>query len=531
MGKFELEVVLRKAWKDRGNFENVSEEVSTEDADDMEQVHTLGNFCYDFKIQDVKEKKGITKDCELVVNKVVHTGQSTLMVAVVRDVSNRSQALRLEFEKEKNLIARETAHTVKNLNTSAHHKLLDLLDEVHGNMETKKTEWPEEYKKLQGFEGQLRQTLAIMMTAAQQTYQLSRVGEILRGEAQHLEKRVDACTQCWEKICGQNFHADADALALLVDEFRIVAILSNGWSNALAHGDCQRMNETKISLVANHEGQSLQIIIVNASQHDEIPFQHVNDDNDLDNLIESQQERDEFGSSPAAKLTTRMGLKWMRKLCAGRLSLHSEGHGGKTTLTCEIDADNSELLREALAEFVVNKQQNKMRRNSERTRVIATPTTATAITPTTAFPTTVQVSTTVVNNGTVSGTEDNNQSNNEQKFAHKLASFSPMSKTTTASPPLFTSSPRKSSDSLTPYASAHLQSSGRTDIRVWDAALSCALLHKYGITVVDGTWMQFLLLLFIIRVLMHGYKRFELTPTPSTPCTTPCIPLLCSSYT
>ena len=53
--------------------------------------------------------------------------------------------------------------------------------------------------------------------------------------------------------------------------------------------------------------------------------------------------------------------------------------------------------------------------------------------------------------------------------------------------PSFTSSPKSSSDSLTPFASAHLQVSARSNIRVWDAALSCALLQKFGITVIDDS--------------------------------------------
>ena len=61
---------------------------------------------------------------------------------------------------------------------------------------------------------QVRQTLAIMMTAAHQTYQLSRVGEILKGDKQHLTTRVSDCTLTWQKICANHFHADADALAL-----------------------------------------------------------------------------------------------------------------------------------------------------------------------------------------------------------------------------------------------------------------------------------------------------------------------------
>ena len=205
----------------------------------------------------------------------------------------------------------------------------------------------ESWTRLQNYEEQLRQTLAIMTTAAQQTYQLSRVGEILKGDKQHLTSRVSDCTLTWRKICGaKHFHADADALALLVDEFRINAIFSNAWSNALAHGDCTRMLETEIILKAKSPNM-LEISIINPSQPLELPFDFIDE-----TIMSDQTQKDGFGKSPAAKLTTRMGLSWMRKLCDGRLSIQSEGHGGKTTLKCTIDADFSELVSSALAEYV-----------------------------------------------------------------------------------------------------------------------------------------------------------------------------------
>jgi hypothetical protein len=63
----------------------------------------------------------------------------------------------------------------------------------------------------------------------------------------------------------------------------------------------------------------------------------------------------------------------------------------------------------------------------------------------------------------------------------------PKSRRSLSPAPSFTSSPNSPSDSLTPFASAHLQVSARSNIRVWDAALSCALLQKYGVTVIDDS--------------------------------------------
>ena len=494
----QLEIVLRKAWDARRNQDD--------------SINPEDKISYDFQIQGVLETAG-TKDCELVVNKIVRTPHSTLMVAVARDVSNRSQMLGLAFEKEKNLIARETAHTVKNLNTTAHHKLLELLEIV--NTLRTKDRTRQEYNRLQSFEVQLRQTLAIMMTAAQQTYQLSRVGEILRGEPQHLNSRVGTCTSTWEKICGKNFHADADALELLVDEFRIVAILSNAWSNALAHGDCTRMNETEIILRANEQRKTLEVSVVNASQHDEIPFEQV-DESNLDELVQSQHERDGFGLSPAAKLTTQMGLKWMRKLCGGRLTLRSEGYGGKTTLTCVLDADFTDLVHSALEEYVCNRKKFDSLTAEEQNIVNASAMHARAnrakggnfgISKTGAVESS-EAESSAAEPKTTSSTSPSTKDgvNNSRKNAmlrinatsptmsreHRLslACPSPAQGTSTEAPvTLFTSSPNNNSSSEeSPYATAHLQITARTDIKVWDAALSCALLHKYGVTVVDGRY-------------------------------------------
>ena len=295
-----------------------------------------------FKIQHALGEK----ECEFVVNKIIKTETSTTMVASARDVSVRQKMFRLEFERVQHLIARETAHTVKNLNTSAHHNLL-------GMMELLETADLQPNKRQQ-LSTNLRQTLGMMMTAAQQTYQLSRVGDVLKGNKPLLTTPVKECTQSWQQVCTCNFHANVEALEGLVDEFRIVAILSNGWSNALAHGDCTRMDETEIHLVANHGDKTLEVSVVNASNVDELPFANFNQ---LDDFLEVQQEK-VFGGSPVAKLTSHMGLKWMSKLCSGRLSLKSEGYGAKTTLTCKIDADYSELYKSAVAEFIVASKSN-----------------------------------------------------------------------------------------------------------------------------------------------------------------------------
>jgi hypothetical protein len=96
------------------------------------------------------------------------------------------------------------------------------------------------------------------------------------------------------------------AMQVLVDEFRIVAILSNGWSNALAHGDCTRMNETEIILQTDVSNlKPLSISIVNASQHDELPFSKA-DETNMNDILDAQQVMDGFGASPAAKLTTQI---------------------------------------------------------------------------------------------------------------------------------------------------------------------------------------------------------------------------------
>ena len=183
----ELEAALHKAW--------VHQDTDEEGKRCDTSACTLGCGNLSFEFSMTIAETGITKECELVINKMINTGTSTIMVAVARDVSNRKKhehnLLTLKHEQENNLIARETAHTVKNLNTTAHHKLLELLDEVKYFSSINL----EEHHRLHGFEVKLRQTMAIMMTAAQQTYQLSRVGEILKGEAQHLTVRVSECTR------------------------------------------------------------------------------------------------------------------------------------------------------------------------------------------------------------------------------------------------------------------------------------------------------------------------------------------------
>ena len=461
-----LEKVLRKAWEAQKNHQ-----------DDGKLAGSF-DFTSEFKLV----VDGTSKDCELVVNKVVRTATSTTMVAVARDVSNRSKAFMLDFEREKNSIARETAHTVKNLNTMAHHKLLELLDELktvpialeqvrRDNQIKRQPKLMEiRAKQREAFGVGIRQTLAIMTTAAQQTYQLSRVADIVRGEAAHLMTRVSECTSTWEKICTSNFHADADALALLVDEFRIVAILSNAWSNALAHGECTRMDETEIILLANHADKTLEVKVVNASLHDERPFESV-DETTLDDLVESRQKMDGFGASPAAKLTTQMGLKWMRKLCEGRLSLKSEGNGGKTTLTCVLDADFSELEKSAMAAFV------------RRGKAKSAATTAADVVDT-AMELPIYSTERPTSELPLSRTSSGMSSDSYDE--QRLSMVCPLPPTS-ATIPVFTSSPNNSASPLTPYASSHFELSERVDIRVWDAALSSALLRKFGVTIVDDS--------------------------------------------
>ena len=472
-----LETVLRKAWAAQRNHQ------------DDGKLPGSFDFTSEFKLV----VNGTSKDCELVVNKVVRTAMTTTMVAVARDVSNRSKAFMLDFEREKNSIARETAHTVKNLNTMAHHKLLELLDElknvpialeqVRRDNQIKRHPKLVEFraKQSEAFGVGIRQALAIMITAAQQTYQLSRVADIVRGEAAHLLTRVSDCTSTWEKICTSNFHADSGALALLVDEFRIVAILSNAWSNALAHGDCTRMDETEIILLANHADKTLEIKVVNASLHDERPFESV-DETTVDDIVESRHKMDGFGASPAAKLTTQMGLKWMRKLCEERLSLKSEGNGGKTTLTCVLDADFSELEKSAIAAFVQSRKVKKRERAINATKSAATipadvgdtamerPIYSTADRPTSEL--------------SLSRTSSGMSPNSSDE--PRLSMVCPLPPTS-AIIPVFTSSPNKSASPLTPYASAHFELSERVDIRVWDTALSSALLRKFGVTIVDDS--------------------------------------------
>ena len=460
-GESGLTTVLRKAWTQLNRSNETSEQ----------------SFRIEFQVQNALKKRGLKRDCELMVNKVTRLDGSITMVAVARDISNLTSSIMLDYEREKNLIARETAHTVKNLNTTAYHKLLELLEDLNlMQIDQKKTGTmidatysSKSSKRLQNYEEQLRQTLAIMTTAAQQTYQLSRVGEILKGDKQHLTSRVSDCTLTWRKICGANhFHADADALALLVDEFRINAIFSNAWSNALAHGDCTRMSETEIILKAKSPNM-LEISIINPSQPLELPFDFIDETIMLD-----QTKKDGFGKSPAAKLTTRMGLSWMRKLCDGRLSIRSEGHGKKTTLKCIIDADFSELVSSALAEYV--KKRASTKEDAEHVKNIDSVKSVETVE--------------TVDNLTINTSEDFMKKQGQQQHqdlpGQSLPS-PPKSRRSLSPAPSFTSSPNSPSDSLTPFASAHLQVSARSNIRVWDAALSCALLQKYGVTVIDDS--------------------------------------------
>ena len=159
---------------------------------------------------------------------------------------------------EKTMMARETAHTVKNLNTTAHHMLLELMELELDDQVAEK----------------IRQTLAIMMTAAHQTYQLSRVGEILRGEPPQLCDNLADVTISWQKICGHHFHLDQSARHLLVDGFRVVAVLSNAWNNALSHGDSTRMSETEIH-IRDVPPDLVQISIINIAQKDAPAFEDV----------------------------------------------------------------------------------------------------------------------------------------------------------------------------------------------------------------------------------------------------------------
>jgi len=502
-----LLTMLRKAWDDH-------------------RTDGSWNSIFEFKI---KHPIDGFKDIELVVNKVNKVDGTTLMVAVARDISSRSKAFQLEFEKEKNLVARETAHTVKNLNTTAHHKLLDLLEELHEmpdsssdqteneiEMEEKEEKEKKEtersttlknlkklYRRREHFVEQIRQTLAIMMTAAQQTYQLSRVGEILRGEKQHLDTSVCDCTKTWQKICVANFFAEPDALALLVDEFRLVALLSNAWNNALSHGDCTRMNETQIILQARSPNM-LVVQVVNASQPDELPFDkyHTDIDGRESAVSFEQHKKDGFGKSPAAKLTTQMGISWMKKLCAGRLTLKSEGHGGKTTLECIIDADFSELFKVAVADFVIQRKKSNSPSNGnnqamERRVVKAKE----------ASPSTVELESesfqniakqkigTNTSRDTVNDDDTTNNNNKKNKTYTNKRQTTPVINTRAPSPtitrskrsPSFTSSPRSSLSSLPPYANALLSKTTTGSSRGWDAALACALLEKFGITIVDDS--------------------------------------------
>lgn len=207
---------------------------------------------------------------------------STEADLMVETMSRKIDQIQFGFEMqyashEKTMMARETAHTVKNLNTTAHHKLLELMEmELNDDVAE-----------------QVRQTLAIMMTAAHQTYQLSRVGEILRGEPPQLCDTLDDATASWQKICGNNFHIDSSARGLLVDGFRVVAVLSNAWNNALSHGDSTRMGETEMHIHASPP-DSVEIVIINAAQEDAPAFDSIDESDSNVNL----SPKNEFRSSP-----------------------------------------------------------------------------------------------------------------------------------------------------------------------------------------------------------------------------------------
>jgi hypothetical protein len=275
--------------------------------------------------------------------------EADLMIA---KLSNKLDQLQFQFEMEyanheKMMMERETAHTVKNLNTTAHHELLNLLElDLSSNAA-----------------GQVRQILALMITAAHQTYQLSRVGEIVRGEEPQLKDYLVDATMSWSKICGHdNFCLDEDSKELIVDGFRIIAVLANAWNNALNHGDSTRMNENKMYLCAAATNL-VKICIVNRAQKDAPAFDHIEEcedkgenevewqENEIKNGNKSKDDfysateinKSTFQSSPGATLTTRMGLSWIKKLCQGRVKLKSEGNGGLTTLTCYMEADHCRL--------------------------------------------------------------------------------------------------------------------------------------------------------------------------------------------
>ena len=268
---------------------------------------------------------------------------------MVTKLSRKLDQIQFQFEMEyanheKIMMERETAHTVKNLNTTAHHQLLNLL----------------EMNLPPNVADQVRQTLAIMMTAAQQTYQLSRVGEILRGEVPQLKDYLVDATRSWSKICGaNNFQLDSCSQELIVDGFRVIAVLSNAWNNALNHGDTTRMNETKMYFCAA-KNDLVEICIINRAQEDATPFDSIEDcESNHKNRNKNEAEAPQHGttdyysatemsklkfqSSPAAVLTTRMGMTWIKKLCQNRVTLKSEGFGGFTTLTCYMEADHSRL--------------------------------------------------------------------------------------------------------------------------------------------------------------------------------------------
>lgn len=236
-------------------------------------------------------------------------------------LSEQLQRLRIRMARkitdyERSMRARETAHTVKNLNTIAHHKLVELLDsdlDVHVRR-------------------QVQQVLAIVNTAAHQTYQLNRVVDILRGTPPDKTCPIEVAVKEWRIICGKRFHLGDRVKGLLVDRFRLVAVLSNAWNNALDHGDSTRMHLVSVRIEWRSE-TSVTVVVENPALPGAAPI-----------TVESMRELLNYkanGSSspgPRRRLSTGMGLLWIRQLCLeGQMSLVSEGFGRTTVLRCCIE--------------------------------------------------------------------------------------------------------------------------------------------------------------------------------------------------
>ena len=285
--------------------------------------------------------------------------------------------------------ARETAHAVKNLNTTALHKLFEMLDIIKARGESRGIEFQRRgdtegcvsidatvasvaHAKstdttaaatddpLSCLSEQIRQVIAMMSCAAHLTYQQSRVAGILRGEPAILTETLEAATKSWQDICGDRFYASPTARRLLVDRFRVMAVLSNAWGNALAHGDAERLNEVEISMRAVPPN-SLEVRVSNWCRADDKSFDGVDKytaelptapsgadyeyQSDAGLQFQGTSMHNDQKHLSAAKLTTHLGLAWMRRLCDGNLTLCSEGHGGRTVMTCVLPADHSPLSK------------------------------------------------------------------------------------------------------------------------------------------------------------------------------------------